>query len=75
MENEYKICMSYCKHGGICKKHGDHKKHDSGFCKWNDDEGLTKQEADKILKEKLPIIGKLIADTETLLLNELGIEY
>ncbi|MCH7568411.1 MAG: hypothetical protein IIA87_03235 [Nanoarchaeota archaeon] len=66
-------CMSYCKHGGVCILESGHKeKHNSNYCVWDDEEGLTKEEADKILIRKNPTIGKIIAKTEEIILKKMG---
>ena len=63
-------CENYCEHGGVCVLNDGHKgKHDSRYCKWDSDKSLSKEKADKILIAKDPIIGKLTAITETILLN------
>ena len=50
---------------------GHEGKHNSYYCIWDDKEGLTKKEADKIMIEKEPILGKFIAEREQELLNEI----
>lgn len=69
-----KPCMSYCKHGGVCILEANHKeKHNSRYCTWTDKEGLTKEKADKIMIEKNGDLGRAIADSETLMLKQMGI--
>lgn len=43
-------CNSYCEHGGICVLEDGHEgRHDSGYCQWDDKEGITKEKADKLM--------------------------
>lgn len=47
------ICESYCSHGGHCILDPGHPgKHDSRYCTWTDEEGVTSAEADAILLTK-----------------------
>ena len=46
------MCSQHCKHGGVCELEEGHQgEHDSSFCKWKDEESLTKEEADEIFNE------------------------
>ena len=67
-----KPCRSYCKHGGVCILEADHKeKHNSRYCTWTDEEGLTKEKAHKIIIEKNGDLGRAIVGIRTMLLNKL----
>jgi hypothetical protein len=47
------MCESYCSHGGICELDANHPPpHDSFFCKWTDDEALSRADADAVLAGK-----------------------
>lgn len=47
-------CGKYCSHGGYCIKGKGHKGvHNSGYCQWEDEDSLNKEEADEILKGKM----------------------
>ena len=47
-------CPSYCKHGGVCRLKDKHEgKHNSSYCEWDEEESLTKGEADNILRQKM----------------------
>lgn len=49
-------CDSYCKHGGVCTLEKGHKgKHNSNYCTWDKKESLTKEEADKLLEDKIGV--------------------
>ena len=63
--------MSYCKHGGVCIFKDEHTIHFSGYCLWNDNKGLSKEEADKILIQKMGNTGRAIALIENVLLKKL----
>lgn len=55
-------CGSYCSHGGYCIKGKGHEgNHYSGYCVWNDGDGLTKEEADKVF---LPKLNKMFGEEE-----------
>lgn len=46
-------CGAYCSHGGICILSKGHEgKHDTDYCQWDDEESITRQEADAILATK-----------------------
>jgi hypothetical protein len=45
-------CDSYCSHGGRCTlKSGHTGLHNSGYCTWDDNEALTRQEADEVMAQ------------------------
>ena len=47
------MCQSYCTHGGRCPLNEGHAPpHDSGSCTWTDDETLTREQADAVLRTK-----------------------
>ncbi len=53
MAEEEEVCRSYCSHGGVCALPPGHEPpHDSKYCRWTDEEALTKAEADEILAGK-----------------------
>lgn len=46
-------CQVYCSHGGYCvQNYGHEGQHDSGYCKWDDKDSLSKAEADEVLASK-----------------------
>ena len=52
------MCGAYCTHGGVCVlKMGHEGQHDSYYCKWGDEESLTKLEADAKLQAKAEELG------------------
>jgi hypothetical protein len=46
-------CSTYCSHGGVCTlSRGHDGLHDSRYCKWSDEEAISREEADEILSNK-----------------------
>ena len=50
------LCDTYCEHGGVCELLAGHSgQHDSRYCKWDDAQSVTRDEADRMLEKKGPI--------------------
>ena len=46
-------CNAYCSHGGICVLNAGHEgQHDTKYCQWGDEDSISKQEADSLLRTK-----------------------
>jgi hypothetical protein len=52
MDSSPDYCESYCKHGGACTlpPHGPEVSHNSGYCKWDASESVSKEVANEILR-------------------------
>lgn len=47
-------CDVSCKHGGVCRLDVGHKgKHNSDYCTWDNKESISKEDANRILAEKM----------------------
>lgn len=45
-------CNEYCSHGGICILNAGHSgQHETGYCKWDTADSITKSEADAIMSQ------------------------
>ena len=54
-------CKTYCSHGGSCILKEDHEGlHDSEYCKWTDEESISKELANERILEKEPFLGPMI---------------
>lgn len=67
------FCGTYCSHGGVCDIDAPHpgQPHSaSGYCTWNDDESIDKEEADDLFRLRgaeigldVPIVERIIDGT------------
>ncbi len=49
-----RLCDHYCNHGGVCMDQLDHEGlHNDGYHEWSSEESISKEVADRILKEKI----------------------
>lgn len=64
-------CDTYCEHGGVCELVAGHEgPHDSSYCKWTDDQAISREDADELLVQKplgavlLPIYDAVVPRKE-----------
>jgi hypothetical protein len=63
----WRPCATYCEHGGVCELSSGHDgKHDSGYCQWTDEQAISREEADRRLIGKDPIMGPAIAGMQSI---------
>lgn len=72
--SEKEPCESYCEHGGVCVLSFGHKdKHNSGYCRWTDENALPKDEADALYIQKGGVIAESMLKFESIIKGNLKV--